>query len=132
MRPGGILAVEDVNFRGHFSHPECPAFNRYVQLYEAAGRKKGADPWIGPRLPGILMDCGLKQVRMKVVLPTFYEGEGKLMALLTMLNIREAVIDAQLATDAEVDGIISELAAFTKDPQSIMSLPRLFQVWGVK
>ncbi len=132
LRPGGILSVEDVDFRGHFSHPQSPAFDRYVQLYEGAGRKNGGDPWIGPRLLGMLMDGALNQVKLQVALPTFYEGEGKLMALLTMQNIRDTVIAAQLATEQEVDRIISELNEFTNDRRSIMSLPRLFHVSGAK
>ena len=132
LKPGGILAVEDVDFRGHFSHPECPAFDRFVQLYEAAGRKKGVDPWIGPKLLAILADAGLASVKMRVALPTFYQGDGKLMALLTMQNIQSALLDAQLATQDEINQIISELEHFTNDPRSIMSLPRLFQLSGIK
>src|SRR5215813_11475729 len=51
LRPGGTLAVEDVDFRGHFCHPESPAFQRYVELYTQAGVKRGVAPLIGPRLP---------------------------------------------------------------------------------
>ena len=51
LNPGGVLAVEDVDFRGHFCHPEHPAFSRYVDLYSKAAQRRGADPNIGPRLP---------------------------------------------------------------------------------
>src|SRR5262249_38148159 len=32
-RPGGLVVVEDTDFAGHFCHPACPAFGRYVVLY---------------------------------------------------------------------------------------------------
>ena len=128
--PGGILAVEDVDFRGHFCHPPCPAFDRYVRWYEAASRLRGADPWIGPRLPGLLIDSGLNQVRMSVALPTFLEGDGKLMGLLTLESIRHAVLQLRLATEAHFDRTVAELREFTSDPRSMMSLPRLVQAWG--
>jgi ubiquinone/menaquinone biosynthesis C-methylase UbiE len=32
--PGGVVVVEDIQFTGHFSYPACPAFDRYVSLYQ--------------------------------------------------------------------------------------------------
>src|SRR5581483_12394792 len=48
---GGTVVLEDIDFRGHFCHPECAAFSRYVHLYTQAAHRRGADPNIGPRLP---------------------------------------------------------------------------------
>ena len=31
--PGGALVVEDIDFTGHFCHPDSPAFRRYVEWY---------------------------------------------------------------------------------------------------
>ncbi len=132
LRPGGILTAEDVDFGGHFSYPSCPAFERYVRWYEIAARAKGGDPCIGPRLLGMLREVGLREVKLHVVLPTFYEGDGKQMALLTLQNIREAVLQLQLATEAELDQTVAELEAFTQDLNSTMSLPKFFQLWGTK
>src|SRR5262249_52903478 len=41
LRPGGVIAIEDIDFRGHFSHPENAAFCRYVQLYTETVRRRG-------------------------------------------------------------------------------------------
>jgi ubiquinone/menaquinone biosynthesis C-methylase UbiE len=32
LKPGGVLAVEDCDFTGHFCYPPLPAFDRYVEL----------------------------------------------------------------------------------------------------
>jgi SAM-dependent methyltransferase len=130
LRPGGILAVEDVDFRGHFCHPECPAFDRYVELYRQTGIAKGVDPLIGPRLPELLESGGLADVRLRVVLPTFRSGVGKRLALLTMNAIQGAVVAAGLADAGEVQRILAELGQFSDDPRTIISAPRIFQVWG--
>lgn len=129
-RPGGVVVVEDIEFAANFSYPACPAFDRYVSLYQQVVRRKGADPEIGPRLLGLLQDAGLEQVELEVVQPTFCQGPGKLMAPVTMEHIREAVVDEGLATDAEVDALVSELAAFARNPRTILSMARIFQVWG--
>ena len=129
-RPGGIVVVEDIQFNGHFSYPPCPAFDRYVRLYQDVVRHKGGDPNIGPRLLGMFLDADLIDVGLDVVQPTYREGSGKKIASVTMEHIRGSVVSAGLASDEEIDGIVAEINSFADDPQTIFSLPRIFQVWG--
>jgi 2-polyprenyl-3-methyl-5-hydroxy-6-metoxy-1,4-benzoquinol methylase len=96
-RPGGLVVVEDIEFAGHFSYPVCPAFHRYVSLYEQVVRRKGGDPNIGPRLLGLLLDSGLEEVGLEVVQPTYHRGLGKRLGAVTMEHIREAVVKEGLA-----------------------------------
>ncbi len=132
LRPGGRLAVEDVFFPGHVCHPANAAFDRYLELYQAAARTKGADPTIGPRLMSMALDAGLVDVRVELVVPVFRDGEGKRVAQVTMEHIREAVVGAGLASDAEVDAIVTDLGAYTDDERTLMSMAPTFQVWGSK
>ncbi len=131
-RPGGTVAIEDIDFAGHFSHPDCPAFRRYQELYEAAVRRRGGDPRIGPRLLGLARDAGLEQVRVDVAQPVFHDGEGKRLAAVTLEHIRESVTGLGLATAAEIEAVLAELDRFAARPDTLLSLPRIFQVWGHK
>lgn len=131
VRPGGVLAVEDVDFAGHFCHPASPAFRRYVTWYQAAATARGADPFLGRRLLDLLSTAGLRDIKLRVVLPTFHEGDGKQMGVLTLRGIRDAVLRAGLADEQEFDTTLDALEAYTREPDSIMSLPRFFQVHGV-
>ena len=88
VHPGGMIVIEDVDFAGHFCYPPNAAFARYVALYQTAVRLRGADPDLGPRLPGILDDAGVESVHLDVILPAFREGEGKRMAWATMEGIQ--------------------------------------------
>jgi ubiquinone/menaquinone biosynthesis C-methylase UbiE len=130
VRPGGVAAVEDIDFTGHFCHPRCPAFERYVSLYRAVVARRGGDADIGPKLYGMLTEAGWHGVNLEVVQPVFVAGEGKRLALLTLVNIAEAVVAEGLATEQDVRATADELAAFTDDPRTIISLPRIVQVWG--
>jgi ubiquinone/menaquinone biosynthesis C-methylase UbiE len=131
-RSGSLVVVEDIEFAGHFCYPACPAFDRYVSLYQQAVQRKGGDPDIGPRLMSLLMDAGLDQVRVVVEQPTYRRGLGKRIAQVTMEHIREAVVEAGLASPDEVDTIVANLDCFARNPCTILSLPRIFQVWGRK
>ncbi|MEW6358549.1 MAG: methyltransferase domain-containing protein [Planctomycetota bacterium] len=131
-RPGAVIAVEDVDFPGHICFPACPAFLRYLELYQAVVRRNGGDPAIGPRLYALFLESGLQQAQVDIAQPTFSEGEGKLVAQVTMEHVREPVIRAELASHAEIDAILSELDRFVRNPKTIMSIARTFQVWGRK
>jgi hypothetical protein len=78
----------------------------------------------------MFLDAGLEGVDLEVVQPTFREGPGKHMAAVTMEHIREEVVGAGLASAGEIDGIVGALGAFARDPRTLMSWPRIFQVWG--
>ena len=133
VRPGGIVVVEDIQFSGHFCYPTCNGFDRYLTLYQEVVIRKGGNPNIGPLLVGMFLDAGLEEVDLEVVQPTSYkDGPGKQIAAATMEHIRESVIGARLASKEEINEIIAELDSFSKNPRTIMSLPRIFQVSGKK
>jgi SAM-dependent methyltransferase len=129
-RPGGVVVVEDTDFAGHFCHPPCRAFDRYVELYSAVVRGRGGDACLGPRLPGLLEEAGLEEVAVQVAQPVFREGEGKQLAAVTLEHVRASVTAAGLASGAELDDTLAELEAFARDRRTLLSLPRIFQVWG--
>jgi ubiquinone/menaquinone biosynthesis C-methylase UbiE len=130
LKPGGALVVEDIDFRGHFCHPDSAALGRYVDLYTQAARRRGGDPHIGPRLPGLLMEAGFHGVEAAVVQPAGVAGDVKLVAPITMESIAPAVIAEQLASEEEVQGIVAELHAFARRRDTFVSLPRIVQAWG--
>lgn len=130
LKPGGVLVIEDIDFTGHFCHPESAAFRRYVNLYTCAVQRRGGDPHIGPRLPGFLFDSGLSGVQMHVVQPAGIDGEVKLINPLTMENIADSVIADGLSSRSEVDQIVADLYAFAHNPRTVVSLPRIVQAWG--
>jgi ubiquinone/menaquinone biosynthesis C-methylase UbiE len=132
LRPGGVVVIEDIDFRGHFSHPETVALGRYVELYTEVVRRKGADANIGPRLPALLRETGFENVRMNVVQPAGSDGEVKLLNPRTMENIADAVLAEGLADADEVDRLVAELYAFARMPGTVASMPRVVEAWGCR
>jgi SAM-dependent methyltransferase len=132
-RPGGRLVLEDVYFPGHVCYPSNAALDRFVELYQAVARaKEGGDAAIGVRLLEMALEAGLEEVRVELVVPIFREGEGKRVTQITMEHIREAVVGAGLASDAEVDNVVGELGKLADDDRMLMSMAPTFQVWGLK
>ena len=130
LRPGGRLIVEDIDFRGSFCEPENPRFERYEEIYVESARRNGGDPWIGLRLPAMLVAAGFALVQPNVVQPADLEGESKLMPALTLENIKAIAIRHGVATEQEIDGLVDELYALAADPLTYVANPRMVQVIG--
>lgn len=131
-KPNGAVVVEDIDFEGNFCYPRCPAYEAYTKLYQEVVRRRGGDATIGPKLPGMLRNAGVAEVRVGVVQPTHMEGEAKLVSAITMERIAGSLVSEGLATEGEVDEIVAGLREAAADPEIVMSFPRVFQVWGRK
>jgi SAM-dependent methyltransferase len=130
LAPGGVVVVEDIDFRGHFCYPASAAFDNFVAWYTAAVQGRGADPNIGPRLPGMLVAAGLDGVAMNVVQPAGISGDIKVIAPITLEAIGDAVLEAGLASSDELNTAVDELYAFAHREGTLISGPRIVQCWG--
>jgi Methyltransferase domain len=131
-KPGGVVVVEDIDFGGCFCHPPSRAFDRYVELYRAVVRAAGGDAEIGPRLGDLLGDAGVASIQVSVVQPAVRRAGGPGIASSTMRGIGAAVVEKGLASASEVAGVVAGLETWERSPRAIESLPRIFQVWGVR
>ena len=130
IRPGGQIAVEDIDFSGLFVDPPLPAFDRYHDLYCTVVRRRGGDPDIGPRLARLVLNAAFEQIEVSVVQPMGLTGEAKLLNPLTMQNICPALLAEGLAGQDEIDQLVADLHAYAADPATLAGVPRIFQVSG--
>jgi hypothetical protein len=128
--PGGTIVIEDTDFAGSFCYPTCAAYEQYNELYQELVQRRGGDPNIGPKLPAMLRRAGMPEVELNVIQPTHIRGEGKLMAALTMSRISDALISEGLVSEDEVQQILTGLNHVAADCETVISLPRIFQVWS--
>lgn len=131
-KPGATIVIEDLQFSGHFCYPLNNAYKKYLNLYAAVVKRNGGNAEIGPSLIDLFKQTGINNIGFDIVQPTFTKGQGKWMAFLTLEKIRHSLIKEALATAIEVDGLLEQLKLFTEDENSMMSLPRIFRVWGTK
>jgi hypothetical protein len=128
LRPGGVLAVEDVDFGGTFCWPASEGYARSVALYSDTARARGGDPDIGRRLPGLLAGAGCRDVRTSIVQPAgFGPGEQqrdvRLITGVTMETIADSAVAEGLATREELERLVNELYRLADDEGTFMSLP---------
>jgi hypothetical protein len=78
----------------------------------------------------MLRRAAIKGIELNVVQPAHIHGEGKLMAPITMSRIADALIAGELASESEVQHILTDLNRAAADSETLISLPRIFQLWG--
>jgi SAM-dependent methyltransferase len=129
-RPGAVVIIEDIDFTGFFCHPYSGVFQLFIELYTEAARRRGGDPNIGLRLPGLLLDAGFEGVQTNVAQPAGIDGEVKLILAVTMENIADSVLADGIAERKDVDKVIAELYELARDSRTFVSHPRVIQAWG--
>ena len=93
--------------------------------------RAGGDPTVGRRLPALLHDAGVTDIGMRVVQPIGTIGDIKQIAPLTLAASAEAIRANGIASDAEIGQLQADLQAFSDDPTTLVSMPRVVQCWGL-
>jgi hypothetical protein len=125
-----VLVVEDIDSAGNYWYPPCDAFQRFVELYDAIVLARGADPYLGPKLPAMLRTAGLVDIGVRTTQPTALHGDVKLLAPITFDAIAATIADQRLAPVDELSRISDELWAYALDPATLSSIPRVVQAWA--
>jgi SAM-dependent methyltransferase len=129
-RPGGAVAVEDLNLGTLRSDPPAAALDTLQAVYGATVRFHGGDPTIGPRLRALLSASGLEDVHEDTVENPMGSVRGKLFLADLVGNMRAAVLAAGAATAAELDALQAQVDAAARDPRTVFYQAHIHQVWG--
>jgi len=130
VRVGGALAVEDTDFTGLFSEPPNEAVEFYIRNYQRAIARRGGDATLGRKLFRCFLEAGIPDPQLKLVQSADAGGGEKRLPLSTLTATAEAIVTEGLAHEDEVQSMIASLTEFTNDPTTVLSGPRIFQVWA--
>jgi 2-polyprenyl-3-methyl-5-hydroxy-6-metoxy-1,4-benzoquinol methylase len=130
VRPGGALAVEDADFDGLFCEPGNDGFEFYKTMYMRALTENGGDPVAGRRLLRHFLNAGIGGGELRMSQTASSTGEAKRLSVATLAATAHSIVDAGLATEAEVTAAIGDLALFTDDSGTVIGDPRTFQVYA--
>ncbi|MCI4342202.1 MAG: methyltransferase domain-containing protein [Thermoplasmata archaeon] len=130
IRPGGILVVEDADFGGWCSDPPNAGFDFFVRTYREVLGRSGGDPDCGRKLWRWFREAGIPNPQLALVQSVRTGGEEKSLAWSTLEGSAGAITSAGVATPPEMSAALSDLAKFTENPHSLISGPRVFQLWS--
>jgi ubiquinone/menaquinone biosynthesis C-methylase UbiE len=130
VRPGGVVAVEDLFVGTLRSEPAVPALDRLQEVYGATVRFHGGDPTIGPRLRALLAGAGLEDVREETVVNEMESVDDKLFLAQLVSNMRASILEAAAAGPDEIDALAASVEEAARDPATTFYQARIHQVSG--
>jgi SAM-dependent methyltransferase len=129
-RPGAVVAVEDIDYAVGFCHPPCAAYDAFWDVYPRVAAHAGGDARIGRRLPVLFAEAGLNRIGVHIEQPAGFDPDVKLLSALTLEYIADAAVASGLVEADEIEAQVEELHRFAARPDTLLSLPRVVQVWG--
>lgn len=133
VRPGGVVALHEVDWVANACDPPLPAWTRLNQLMIDFAAVNGNDLYIGRRLPRLLREAGLTDVQVKPLIHVPELGHGRRMLLLDLVeNLRERVLSEKLIGKAELDESMASARRHLEDPHTLEIFALYFQAWGRK
>jgi SAM-dependent methyltransferase len=131
VRPGGMVAVQDVDWITRICEPAHPAWDRVIQVLAELWRRQGMDVRIGRRLPAMLRRAGLVNVRAHASVRLFGRDDPyQTLMVYRAEQCRDALLEHGLITGAELDACLAALSTHLDDPETMVMHATLFQAWG--
>jgi SAM-dependent methyltransferase len=130
VRPGGLVAIEDVDTLGWSCCPASAAHDRWIEIYGETIRRRGGDPHLGSKLPALLRAAGVHDLGVAMSQPCGLEGEPKLIAPMALDAMTDFVVGEGVATADDVADIVAQLYRLAADPTVLMGTPRIVHAWG--
>jgi SAM-dependent methyltransferase len=130
VRPGGVIAVEDLDISGLTCCPASPAHDRAIEIYGKTVSLRGGDAYLGSKLPALLRAAGLKDLHVTVSQPCGLDGDAKLIVPMVLAGMSEFAAGEGVATAAELADLVNELHRLAADPTVLMGMARMVHVWA--
>ena len=130
-RPGGWVASLEPDTEYALCYPAHPAFDRICELFDAAFRRNGADPFIGRRLAKLYREAGLEDVGVDARAPVHPAGDTRRTIRLDLVrSMRPMILERGLAEERELDELDRTLREHLADPNTLMMPGLHFLAWG--
>lgn len=131
VRPGGVIALHEPDSTTQRCDPPLAAQTRLLQILNAYAEINGIDRSIGLRVPRMLRDLGLFDIRVNPLVHAYPPGHGRRMLLLEFVeNARSGIIERGLIGEAELDELTAALRRHLENPSTLVISSLFLQAWG--
>jgi len=131
VRPGGVVALHEADSTTQRCDPPQAAQTRLLELLNIYAQKNGIDRSIGTRVPRMLRESGLVDVRVNPLVHVYPPHHGRRMMLLEFVeNARPRVLAANLIGETELNELTAALRRHLEDPGTPVVSSLFIQAWG--
>ncbi|MEJ8821754.1 methyltransferase domain-containing protein [Variovorax humicola] len=131
VRPGGFVALHEADAAFQRCEPPHPAQTRLLQLLDAYAQANGIDRFVGLKVPGMLREAGLLDVRVNPLIHVYPLAHGRRMLLLDFVeNARSRLVDSGLVGEDDLEMLTTALRRHLEDPATLVVSSLFIQAWG--
>lgn len=89
------------------------------------------DRAIGPKVPRLLRQAGLVDVRVHPGVRVYPPGHGRRLNLLEFIeNVRGRIVEKNLLGEGELNELVTAVKRYLEDPEMLVLSPVFIQAWG--
>ncbi len=132
-RPGGAVAFHEIDWAAVFCDPPNEAWTALVDLFVIYTKGNGIDLFIGRRVPRLLREAGLVDVRVNPIVHVYPFGHGGRDILLNFAeNLSERFLAQRLITEKALADLKESMRRHLEDPDTLVVIGPFIQAWGRK
>ena len=130
-RPGGTVAFHEVDWAAVICDPPNHAWTALIELFVKYTSGNGIDLFIGRKLPRLLRDAGLEDVRVNPIVHVHPPGDVRRHLLLDFAeNLRERILAENLIAERKYADLEKALRRHIENPETLVMFGPYVQVWG--
>ena len=131
VRPGGFIALHEPDPTTNRCDPPLDAQTRLLQILKTYAELNGIDRSIGLRVPRMLRELGLVDVRVNPLIYVYPPGHGRRMLVLDFVeNARDRILEKDLISEAELAELTAALRRHLENPSTLVVSSLFIQTWG--
>jgi SAM-dependent methyltransferase len=132
-RPGGTVAFHEVDWAAMVCDPPDQAWTTLVELFVSYTKGNGIDLFIGRKLPRLLRDAGLVDVRVHPIIHVHPPGDARRTLLLDFAeNIRERILAQNLIAEKDFAALKEGMRRHIENPDTLVFHGPYVQAWARK
>jgi len=131
VKPGGLLAVRDVDWGSVVYWPTDPWLDRFIEMYEETARGLGGEPRMGRHMRALFHDAGLSDVQVTAAVwcyatseETVTWGDSYADRLLTS-SMGERPVETGLATRADIEAMAEAFRLWARKPDALWAFTQV-------
>jgi len=131
VRPGGFIALHEPDPTTNRCDPPLDAQTRLLQVLNTYAELNGIDRSIGLRVPRMLRELGLVDVRVNPLIYVYPPGHARRMLVLDFVeNARDRILEKELISEAELAELTTALRRHLENPSTLVVSSLFIQTWG--
>jgi SAM-dependent methyltransferase len=132
-KPGGWVLSFEADCESSVCYPANPAYQRLVDMFAPVFNRNGADWRIGRRVAELYRDAGLVDIQLETRADVYPHGHSRRTIRVDLIrSMRPHVLDLGLATETELDELMTAALAHLDHPDTVVMPHMNFLVSGRK